>query len=58
MNQKEADFATKFAKFVNERNVFDFIEEFTLAEKHLRQNTNPKMVFFDMAIRISALLKK
>jgi DNA polymerase-3 subunit delta' len=58
MNQKEADFATKFAKFVNERNVFDFIDEFTLAEKHLRQNTNAKMVFFDMAIRISALLKK
>lgn len=58
MNQEEAMFSLKFAPFINERNVFDFIEELTDADRHLAQNGNSKIIFFDMALRITVLLQK
>jgi DNA polymerase-3 subunit delta' len=54
----EADFAAKFSPFVNERNVVDMMEEFALAENHIGRNSNAKMVFFDLSMRITALLKR
>jgi len=58
MNQAEAAFSSKFAPFINERNVFDFIEELTEADRHIAQNGNAKMIFFDVALRITILLHK
>ena len=46
MNMDESGFAVKFAPFVNERNVFDIMEELAKAERHITQNVNAKMVFF------------
>ena len=45
MNMDESGFAVKFAPFVNERNVFDIMEELAKAERHITQNVNAKMVF-------------
>jgi DNA polymerase-3 subunit delta' len=58
MNREEADFSVNFAPFINERNVFDLMEELTQVDRHLAQNVNPKMVFFDLALRITALLRQ
>lgn len=58
MNREEAGFAVKFSPFVNERNVFDLIEELAKAEQHITQNVNAKMVFFDLGLRITVLIKK
>jgi DNA polymerase-3 subunit delta' len=58
MNQDERTFSTKFAPFINERNVFDFIEELSESERHIAQNGNAKMIFFDLALHITVLLKK
>ncbi|MDR1645102.1 MAG: DNA polymerase III subunit delta [Tannerellaceae bacterium] len=58
MNKMEADFATKFAPYINERNVFELMEELAKAEQHIAQNTNPKMVFFDLSLRITALIRR
>ncbi|MDR0796944.1 MAG: DNA polymerase III subunit delta [Tannerella sp.] len=58
MNREETEFAEKFSPYVNERNVFEFMEELAIAERHLAQNVNPKMVFFDLALRITVLLQK
>lgn len=58
MNREEADFAKKFSPYVNERNVFDMMDELTLAEQHIGQNINSKMVFFDLSMRIIVLVKK
>jgi DNA polymerase-3 subunit delta' len=58
MNKPEADFALKFAPFVNERNVFELVEELTKAEQHIIQNVNAKMVFFDLALRITVLIRR
>ncbi|MDR0834180.1 MAG: DNA polymerase III subunit delta [Candidatus Symbiothrix sp.] len=58
MNENEADFAVNFHKFVNERNVEDFMNELALAERHIESNVNAKMVFFDLSMKIAVLLKK
>lgn len=58
MNQDEKTFSTKFAPYINERNVFDFINELSESERHISQNGNAKMIFFDLALHITVLLKK
>ncbi|OAV68719.1 DNA polymerase III subunit tau [Bacteroidales bacterium Barb6XT] len=58
MNRDETSFATNFSPYVNERNVFDLMDELTKAELHISRNVSPKMVFFDLGLRITALIKK
>ena len=58
MNQAEGLFSSKFAPYINERNVFDFIETLTEADRHIAQNGNAKMIFFDLALQITVLLQK
>ncbi|WP_099463013.1 MULTISPECIES: DNA polymerase III subunit [Parabacteroides] len=58
MNLDESGFAVKFAPFVNERNVIDIMKELDKAEKHISQNVNAKMVFFDLALRLTVLIKR
>ena len=54
----EASFSARFSPYVNERNVFDFAAELADAERHITQNGNAKMIFFDLTLRITVLLKK
>ncbi len=58
MNRDEATFAVKFSPFVNERNVIDLMDELANAEIHISQNVNAKMVFFDLALKITVLIKR
>ena len=58
MNMDEAGFAVKFDPFVNERNVFDIMEELAKAERHITQNVNAKIVFFDLSLRLTVLIKR
>lgn len=57
MNREEAAFAVKFAPFINERNVNGIEELIEEAIVHIEQNVNPKMVFFDLAVRMIVLIK-
>ena len=54
----EADFSKRFSLFINERNVEEIMTEFALAERQIEQNTNAKMVFFDLTLKIIMLLKR
>jgi DNA polymerase-3 subunit delta' len=54
----ESDFSQKFSPFINERNVEDLMAEFALAERHIEQNVNAKMVFFDLVLKVIMLLKR
>jgi len=54
----EADFSNRFSVFIHERNVEDIMSEFSLAERHIEQNVNAKMVFFDLTLKIIMLLKR
>ena len=57
MNADELDFAQRFARFVNECNIEQFMNEFALAEAHIEQNANAKYVFLDLMLKINELLK-
>lgn len=57
LNNDEAQFASRFAPFIHSRNVTGFLEMFDLAEQHIVQNGNAKMVFFDVALKTIMLLK-
>jgi DNA polymerase-3 subunit delta' len=54
----EAGFSDRFSPFINERNVEDLMTEFALAERHVEQNVNAKMVFFDLVLKVIMLLKR
>lgn len=58
LNKEEESFSANFARFVNERNVIDFMQELGLAIRHIEQNVNARMVFFDLSMKIAVLLKK
>lgn len=53
---EETAFSTNFARFVNEKNVIPIMEELSLCQRDIAQNVNPKMVFFDFALKMIVLL--
>ena len=57
MRNEEAQFAVKFAPFINERNVIGIMEELQLAQFHLERNVNAKVVLFDFALKMIVLIK-
>ena len=58
MNDQEAQFAVRFARFINERNVKGFMEEFSRAQKEINHNINSRTMFFAMALQCILLIKK
>lgn len=56
--QDESSFGTRFAPFINERNIVGFMDELALAERHIEQNVNAKMIFFDLCLKITMLIKQ
>jgi DNA polymerase-3 subunit delta' len=58
LNQTEADFSKNFFPFIHAGNVEDLMTEFALAQRHIEQNVNARMVFFDLMLKIIVLLKK
>ena len=57
MSQPERNFSVRFSPFVNERNIFGIMEELSEAQRHIEQNVNAKMVFFDMSLRMIVWIK-
>ena len=58
MTEEERNFAKNFARFINERNVISIMDELTACQNEIEQNVNAKMVFFDLALKITILLKQ
>lgn len=56
LNNEEQNFSSRFAPFVNEKNVMGIMEELSEAQKHIEQNVNARMVFFDFALKMIVLL--
>ena len=57
LSSDELDFARKFARFVNENNVEDLMDEFALAESHIDRNTKDQYVFLDLMLSLHRLLR-
>jgi DNA polymerase-3 subunit delta' len=54
----ENAFLNKFAKFINNQNIDGLIADFNEAHVHLTRNANPKILFTDLMIRLTKLIKK
>jgi DNA polymerase-3 subunit delta' len=57
MTEDEAAFSSRFARFINERNVIGISEELGKAQRDIEQNANSKIVFFDFALKIILLIR-
>ena len=57
MNPAERNFSVRFSPYVNEKNIFGIVEELSEAQRHIEQNVNAKMVFFDMSLRMIVWIK-
>ena len=58
MTAQEAEFAVRFAPFIHERNVILIKELFEKCFYDLQRQVNAKMVFFNMTLQISVLIRK
>lgn len=56
MDHEEETFSTRFAPFINERNVMEIMNELSEAQRHIEQNVNAKMIFFDFSLKMIVLL--
>jgi DNA polymerase-3 subunit delta' len=57
MTSDESGFSEKFSPFINERNICQFLSELELAERHIERNGQAKIILFDLALKITMLLK-
>jgi len=57
MSNYEADFAVRFAPFINENNVIGIMNELALCDRDIGQNANAKIVLFDFALKMIVLIK-
>ena len=53
----EAEFSTKFARFIHSGNVEQIMNELARAERQIEQNGNAKMIFFDLCLQMIVLIK-
>jgi len=57
LKREEKEWGTRFAPFINERNIVSFFQEFELGIKHISMNGNPRIIFLDTALRMVRLIK-
>lgn len=58
MTREEEQFSVRFSPYINELNVQGIIDELNKAEIDIRGNANGKIVLFDLAIKMTVLIKK
>lgn len=56
MTQAEEEFASRFARFINEANIIPITELIQKAHRDIGQNANSKIVLFDMTLKMIVLL--
>lgn len=58
LRNEERAFLEKFAKFINNQNIAELNHEFNEAFYHLERNASAKILFTDLMIRLTKLIKK
>lgn len=58
MSEEESSFSMKFARFINERNVWGFMDEFSHAQRDIEQNVNSRIVLFNLALQSIILIRR
>ncbi len=58
LNEEELAFSSRFAPFINERNIIPLSNEFERALHDIGRNANASIVFLDLALKIVKLLRR
>lgn len=58
LRAEEAAFLDRFARFINNHNISELMTEFNEAYYHLERNANAKILFSDLSIKLTKLIKK
>lgn len=58
MSEDEMNFASRFSRFIHERNVVQMMEELELAEAQVQQNVNVRIILFHLFFIFYKLLHK
>jgi DNA polymerase-3 subunit delta' len=58
MSQKEEKFATRFARFINERNVIPIARSMQRLGDDIAQNANAEIAFFDFSMKMIILIHR
>ena len=53
----EADFSGKFHPSINQNNIYQLNEELNLVYAHIESNGNAKIVFLDLALKVTKLIR-
>ena len=57
LTQKEAEFSKKFNRFINKKNIEQLFYEFNKAYSDIARNASAKILFFDLMLKTSQLLR-
>jgi len=55
---EEAEFSGKFHPFITAENINPFADELNLAYVHIESNGNSKIVFLDLALKLTRLIQR
>ena len=58
LRNEEFEFLQKFARFINNQNIVQLMDEFNEAVYHLERNASAKILFSDVMIKLTKLIKK
>ena len=54
---EEANFSANFHPFINRNNIYPLTDEFNLVYSHIEANGNAKIIFLDLALKVTRLIR-
>jgi DNA polymerase-3 subunit delta' len=54
---EEASFSANFHPFINQDNIYPLTEEFNLVYSHIEANGNAKIIFLDLGLKVTRLIR-
>jgi DNA polymerase-3 subunit delta' len=54
---EEASFSGNFHPFINQHNIYPLTDEFNLVYSHIEANGNAKIIFLDLALKVTRLIR-
>jgi DNA polymerase III subunit delta' len=54
---EEAAFSKNFHLFINQENIYQLTDEFNIAYSHVEANGNAKIIFLDLALKVTKLIR-
>ena len=58
LNNDEERMGQHFSSGIHENNIEVLVEEFSLAHRQIEQNGNAKIIFLDLCLKLTMLIKK